>query len=172
MDREPRQVTVRSLEVGDWQPPDLTLDLEVSKGTYVRSIAHDLGARLGVGAHILELERRWVGPFRIEEWTRLATVVEAFVEGYWPTILLPLDVALMHYSAMIVTAEGAATLRLGQQLGEIRPRSDTTPLVRVYDTDGRFVALVRWDGVTERWQPDRVFPPPAKPASPFGGASS
>jgi tRNA pseudouridine55 synthase len=160
VEREPRPVTVHHLALVGWEPPELALEMTVSRGTYVRSIAHDLGARLGVGGHLTALTRSAVGPFGIDEAERLARVVEAFVEGWWPTILQPLDAALVHLSAMVVSPATEAAVRHGQQVDGPAPGPETTRLVRVYDGSGRLVALVRWDEVHARWQPDRVFPKP------------
>jgi tRNA pseudouridine55 synthase len=158
IERAPRPATVYALDLLAWNPPELELRMRVSKGTYVRSIAHDLGQALGVGAHLTALEREAVGRFLLEDAERLARVVEAFVEGWWPSLLHPLDTALLDYNAMVVDAAAEAALRNGQQVQAAAPSAETTPLVRVYNADGRFVGLVRWDGVTGRWQPERIFP--------------
>lgn len=161
IEREPRPVTVHALALADWNPPEFTLEMTVSRGTYVRSIAHDLGGALGVGAHVVGLRREAVGPFRIEDAVRIPKVVEAFAEGWWPTIVFPLDVALQDLSAMVVGEEDEAALRNGQQIDGPPPRESTTALVRVYTAAGGFIGLVRWDDLTLRWQPDRIFPKPA-----------
>ncbi len=160
IEREPRRVRVDRLEITAWEAPELALEMQVSKGTYVRSIAHDLGQDLGVGAHLTSLERSAVGHFRVEESEPLTRVVEAFLEGWWPALIHPLDAALLHHSAMLVDDDQEAALRMGQQIEAAHPDSNTTDLVRVYDRDGRFVALVRWDDLHQRWQPDKVFPRP------------
>ena len=166
VEREARQVTVRRLEVLDWSSPDLSLELSVSKGTYIRSIAHDLGLALGVGAHLSALRRTAVGPFDLGRASRLARIVEAFVEGWWPMLTYPLDAALVAYEAMVVDASGEADMRHGRQFDGPPPRETTGALVRVYDDRGGFVGLARWDGVHARWQPARVFP--AAPPGPGG----
>ncbi len=160
VERAARPVTVHALVVVDWAPPELTLELRVSKGTYVRAIADDLGEDLGVGAHLTALRRTAVGPFRIDMAEPLARVAAAFEEGWWPALLHPLDAALLGYAAMVVDAARVAALRHGQQIEGPAPGSDATRLVRVYDADGRFVGLVAWDPVSGRWQPDRTFPAP------------
>jgi tRNA pseudouridine55 synthase len=160
IEREPRPVTVEHLELIDWDPPDVSLEMTVSRGTYVRSIAHDLGARLGVGGHLSALERTAVGRFTIEEAVRLPRVVEAFVEGWWPSILQPLDAALVDLSAMVIDEADETAIRHGQQVVGPPPGAETTALVRAYDGSGRLVALMRWDDIHARWQPDRVFPKP------------
>ena len=67
VDRPPRQVTIYDLEVLEHDGPDLTLRVECSKGTYIRSLARDIGAELGVGAHVTALRRTRIGPFHVED---------------------------------------------------------------------------------------------------------
>ncbi len=67
VERKPRRVRVDRLEIVDFSPPDATVDLDCSKGTYVRSLIEDIGLALGVGAHMTALVRTRVGPFRIED---------------------------------------------------------------------------------------------------------
>jgi len=156
--RAPRPVTVYDLSVEEWAPPELTLALEVSKGTYVRAIADDLGQALGVGAHLTALRRTAVGPFAVETAERLPKVVEAFVGGWWPAIMHPLDTALLHYTAMVVDQGSEAALRDGRQIDGPPAAPEMTAKVRVYNTEGRFVGVVVWDDLSRRWQPARVFP--------------
>jgi tRNA pseudouridine55 synthase len=159
--REAREVTVHKLDLVSWQPPIARVDMEVSKGFYVRSLAHDLGAKLGVGGSLAALRRTAVGRFLEADAVEIRIVEEAFAEGWWPRLLYPLDQALLALSAMVVDAGTEAILRNGGQFEGPHPAADTTPLVRVYDATGRFVGLVTWDPVTRMWQPDKVFPKPS-----------
>lgn len=67
VDRPPRQVSVHSFEVMDWNPPEVSFRVECSKGTYIRSLARDLGAELGVGGHLVSLRRMSIGSYSVEE---------------------------------------------------------------------------------------------------------
>ena len=66
VEREPRRVEIPRLELVEFSPPEATVDLDCSKGTYVRSLVEDVGAALGVGAHLTALVRTRVGPFTID----------------------------------------------------------------------------------------------------------
>jgi tRNA pseudouridine55 synthase len=158
VERPARPVSVYDLRITDWSLPDVTLTMTVSSGTYVRSIAHDLGSALGVGAHLAGLERTAVGSFTLADAEPLHRVVEAFVDGWWPALLHPLDTALLAYSALIVDDASEAALRNGQQIPGPPPGPTVTHDVRAYHKDGRFIGLLRWDDVSERWQPTRIFP--------------
>jgi tRNA pseudouridine55 synthase len=75
--RLPRQVRIDRLDLRDWTPPELSLRVECSKGTYIRALARDLGEKLGVGGHLTALRRTAIGPFSVgESWT-LAALTDA-----------------------------------------------------------------------------------------------
>jgi tRNA U55 pseudouridine synthase TruB len=75
--------------------------------------------------------------------------------------LYPLDTAILDYPALIVSDQDEAAIRYGQQVSGPAPTSPEHDLARAYSEDGRFIGLIRWDLLTKRWQPDRVFPKPA-----------
>jgi tRNA pseudouridine55 synthase len=77
----PARVTVLELELVGFDPPHAQLSLSVSAGTYVRSLAHDLGKRLGCGAHLAELRRTRIGPFSVEEASTIETLGRLAFEG-------------------------------------------------------------------------------------------
>ncbi len=159
--RTPRAVHVYELTLSAWEPPELELLMTVSSGTYVRSMAHDLGQALGVGAHLVGLERTAIGLFTAASAEPLPRILEAFAEGWWPSLLHPLDTALLAHSALIVDDCIEAAIRNGQQVPGPAPGPAVTSAVRAYNQDGLCIGLLRWDAVHERWQPDRVFPRPA-----------
>ena len=78
VDRPPRQVRVDRFELTDWSPPEVSVRIECSKGTYVRALARDLGEALGVGAHLTALRRTAIGSFLVEESWTLAALEDAF----------------------------------------------------------------------------------------------
>ena len=80
VERKPVQVTIYEANLLRFEPPVVTVDLYVSKGTYIRSFAHDLGKRLGVGAHLQALQRTEIGSYRLDE----SFEINAFVD-LWKT---------------------------------------------------------------------------------------
>jgi len=78
VDRPPRQVRVDRFELTDWNPPEVSVRIECSKGTYVRALARDLGEELGVGAHLTALRRTAIGSFSVEKSWTLAALEDAF----------------------------------------------------------------------------------------------
>lgn len=80
--RKSHKVTIYSTEISEWCNPDLNMDLTVSKGTYIRSFAYDLGKLVGIPAHLAELERTVVGPYRIEDSFTLDAFFSFYREWY------------------------------------------------------------------------------------------
>jgi tRNA pseudouridine55 synthase len=80
---EPRVIQVYSLELLEWDPPEAVVDVFCSSGTYVRSLANDLGNALGVGAHLVGLRRTKSGRFTLRDAVPLRRLQEAFVAGDW-----------------------------------------------------------------------------------------
>ncbi len=75
--RSPRKVNISRIDVIDWQNPIITIEVECSKGTYIRSLAHDLGQKVGCGAHLSELTRLQCGPFTIDKAISVAQLEDA-----------------------------------------------------------------------------------------------
>ena len=99
VERKSRPVKIFRLDITSWQPPVLGVDVACSKGTYIRSLAHDLGQALGCGAHLKSLARTRCGIFGIEDAVDLPRLEEAFAHGYWERFLYPIDSVLQHHVA-------------------------------------------------------------------------
>jgi tRNA pseudouridine55 synthase len=81
IERKSRKITIYRLEIIDCHPPEVTIEVECSKGTYIRSLAHDLGQALGCGAYLKTLVRTVYGPFEIKSSISLLKLEEASREG-------------------------------------------------------------------------------------------
>jgi tRNA pseudouridine55 synthase len=148
---EPRPVSFHRLDVVRYEPPDLEIDVSCSAGTYLRSLAHDLGAELGTFAHLADLCRTRSGPFALEQAVSLDRLDE--IE---PTRVIPMAQAtgLASYE---VDARTARRVALGTQLGrhEVRgaPAEGTFQLVR----GGKLVALLESSRGLPQLRTLRVF---------------
>jgi len=148
-------VEIFRLELAEWDPPECTLELACSQGTYVRALAHDLGRALGCGAHLAGLVRRASGRFRLEETITLNEFAQAAAEGRWPDLLHPIDAALAHFPTLHLSADEARRLCQGQSIhGERMAEAD---LARAYGPDGTFLALAAYDPKDGVWRPHKVF---------------
>ncbi len=161
---EPRLVRIDTLTLIDWQPPDLLLDVECGKGTYIRSLAHDLGERLGPGAHLAALTRTRSGPFTLAQSVTLERLEAALADDTWQDLLYAPDEALLGWHAAILGLESEQRMAHGLPLefgayagseGDSQRTRDA--LLRAYSADGRFLGILRWDGQRQAWQPHKVL---------------
>jgi len=158
--REARPVEVHSITVVDFAPPELVLQVASGKGVYMRSLAHDLGETLGCGAYVCDLERLSCGGFRAEEAVTLEQLEEAAGEAEgWHRYLYAVDWVLRDLKSISVGPQAERFLRHGQTINLGQPVVDAGYLepFRAYSTDGRFLAVVRFDRATNGWKPDKVF---------------
>src|SRR5690606_25457568 len=103
--------------------PVLRIDVRCGKGFYVRSLAHDLGQVLGVGAHLSALKRTQVGPFVIADATPLDAAVRLLEEREYARLVHAPDLVLQHWPAVLVGRDEAARLRQGMDIIAL-PRRD------------------------------------------------
>jgi len=150
--RDPRPVTIFRLDMVGCDLPFLTLAIECSPGTYIRSLAYDLGEALGVGGHLTGLVRVGSGVFRLEDAVPLAALADSFAGGTWRAHLLPPDLALGDMPALELDA--AQALRVAN--GNAIETSAATGQVRAVDPAGNLLAIL--DGKGGFWQPVKVFP--------------
>ncbi len=150
----PRRVTIHRLALVEFDPPALGLEVVCSAGTYVRSLAHDLGIALGCGAALSRLVRTASGCFTLEDAIEWDTLQAAFADGSWPRFLLPADLALEGTPRVRLDENALRRVATGLPLqAEGAPGS----LARAYAPDGRFVAVLRGDPQAGVWRPAKVF---------------
>jgi tRNA pseudouridine55 synthase len=154
VDLGPRTVTVYALQAGDYQPPDLALEIECSAGTYIRSLAHDLGQRLGCGAYLAALRRTKAGPFRVSQAVSLDDMERAFVDGSWPSHVHPATEALPEFACVTLDAEQTARIRLGHSL-PAAPQAQG--LACALDPQGELIAILEATADGAQWHPRKVF---------------
>lgn len=151
--REPRPVTIAQLTLLHLtqESPHMTLDVVCSKGTYIRSLARDIGEALGCGAHLLWLERTSVGPFTLDTAIPLETLMDQ--PDTLTNHLLPPEIAVLDWYQVTLDDTQSKLVRNGQQIPLAIPENHH--VVRAHQPDGSLLALLRRKG--EVWQPERVF---------------
>jgi tRNA pseudouridine55 synthase len=152
---EPRPIVIYSLEILDWIPPHLTLAIECSKGTYIRSLAHDLGTQLGCYAYLSALVRTRSGPFTLSESITIEQLADAIETNSVQQYHFPVDKALEQFPAIKLDAENVERVKHGNTFNN--PAANYPGLARVYDINGDFLAIAEWDEVQKAWQPKKVF---------------
>jgi tRNA pseudouridine55 synthase len=145
-----REVEVARLDLMGRDRDTLHLHVECGSGTYVRSLARDLGERLGCGAHLTALRRVWVEPFTSPQMHTLENLERIKAEGglgALDRLLLPLETGLAGMPALTVSTEQAVLLKQGKRLTQMALLDQS--LCRALDSDGRLVALVEIDACGE-----------------------
>ncbi|AOK47232.1 tRNA pseudouridine synthase B [Burkholderia sp. MSMB617WGS] len=146
VEREGRAVTIRSLECLSCALPDVTFRVTCSKGTYVRTLAEDIGEALGCGAHLTMLRRTGVGSLSLEHAVTL-DALDAATQDERDARLAPVDALLSTFPLVELDAALAKRFLHGQRLklAELaaQPDADEGARVRVYDGDGRLLGVAR-----------------------------
>ncbi len=159
VDLEPRKITVHHLEVLEWTPPEVVIDVHCSSGTYVRSLANDLGKKLGCGAYLVGLRRTKSGRFTLRDSVPLRKLQEAFTAGNWYQYLIPAAEALGDWPAVELNPDEVEGVRHGHRV-KAKDADIVNEKVRGVSTQGELVALmekmISEDGSVE-WQPKKVF---------------
>lgn len=153
IERQARPVTVYSNEIVDFAEGTLTIDVHCSKGTYVRTIAHDLGEALGCGAHVYALRRTMAGPYGEDDLVSFDDMDGAAEDGRLDGLLRPVATAVGQWPTVELTGAPAFYLKQGQPV--LVPHAPTEGWVRLYEqeeTQGRFI------GVGEILEDGRVAP--------------
>lgn len=155
---EPRKITVHHLEVLEWAPPEIVIDVHCSSGTYVRSLANDLGQQLGCGAYLVGLRRTKSGRFSLRDATPLRKLQEAFTAGNWYQYLIPAAEALGEWPSVELSPDEVEDVRHGHR---VKAAEDAKPgMVRGVSTQGELVALMELkegEGGALEYQPKKVF---------------
>jgi tRNA pseudouridine55 synthase len=149
---EPRDVVIRRFSLKAYAPPEAEFEVECSAGTYIRSLAHDLGQALGCGAHLSGLRRTASGSYRIREAVPLGDLDAPAAGGRWDEILRPMESLLTEFPALSLGEEDSERARHGnlilpaQATGAVAEepfRSDPGLIFRLLDGSGRLLALAR-----------------------------
>ncbi|MBN2146099.1 MAG: tRNA pseudouridine(55) synthase TruB [Anaerolineales bacterium] len=151
---EPRTIQVYSLDLLEWDPPEAVIDVFCSSGTYVRSLANDLGAKLGCGAHLIGLRRTKSGRFTLRDAVPLRRLQEAFHAGDWYKYLIPAAEALGDWLMVELDADQVELIRHGHR---IPAEAGSQGWVRGVSQQGDLVALMELDEEAMQWQPRKVF---------------
>jgi tRNA pseudouridine55 synthase len=157
--REPRAIRIDAIHLRKINSDEIELDVTCSRGTYVRTLASDIGNVLGCGAHLKTLRRLSCGHLSLSQAVRMEDLNESAASK--DHLLLPLATALSPLRAISWEHSRLSRLRLGQQeiLRQIGKPCADAELVRITDLRGDLVALVRWaeDVNGGGWRLSRVF---------------
>ncbi len=137
-----REVDIQSISIVEWRQGEAVLDVECGSGTYIRSLAHDIGEEIGCGAHLRALVRIAVGPFRIEQAKTVEEVANSFADGRHADVLLGADFAL-RLPRLEITPVELNDLSFGRTIVLKNEILDKGSLCSAYLEGGAFKGLLK-----------------------------
>ena len=161
----PRAAKIERISLLSFQTPIVDIEVRCGKGTYIRTLADDLGRILGCGAHLQSLRRTAVGPFDVDDAVSIDRLERAFAGGTWQDFLRPMDYGLGHLPAVSLDMESEKDVRHGCPLN-----AGSSPFARMadapegqrcraYGEDGAFIGILQYDRDSRHWKPRKVLVP-------------
>lgn len=154
VDRPPRPVVINQIELINWDPPIATLCIDCSKGTYVRSLAVDLGERLGQLAHLSNLVRLRTGPFELSDAWTMAELEAIPLRELWERIAIHPDAALAS-TGIILDDAAKVNWNVGRVIYD--SAQEFASIARAYSAEGAFLGVAEWNEQAPGWQPIKVM---------------
>jgi len=141
VEREPRPVSVYSLDLVDLTDDTFSINVRCSRGTYIRTLVEDIGNALGCGAHVTELRRTELGPFSEASMVTMETLQQTFDtdKRTMDQHLIAIDSALEHWPAVNLSADMAFYVRQGQPV--VVSKAPTDGLVRLFEGEDTFIGV-------------------------------
>ena len=158
VERKPRSVHFYEIDIREIKLPYVRFSVTCSKGTYIRTLCHDIGQKLGCGGCMEELIRTRSGNFVWEDSMTLAEVEEAVKNGTIGDRVISIGQVLKDYPEIFCTREGDRLLENGNALAQRFVRGEQRDgWVRMCDSSGEFKGIYQWDESRERYQPQKMF---------------
>ena len=146
VERKARNVMIHSIKILRVDLPRVEMEVSCSKGTYIRTLCHDIGEKLGVGGCMESLLRVQVGRFVLADSLRLSEIQKAKEDGNLEKILQPIDSVFEQYRAVQIRPDQEKRLQNGNSFRkpDRLQNYDDQEMVRVYDSNGHFAAVYRY----------------------------
>lgn len=158
VERQPVYVELPEIEVVDITLPRATFRVKCSKGTYIRSLCHDIGAKLGCGAVMEELIRTRVSRFELKDAYKLSEIEEIVSNEGLHNIMIPTDEMLSMYPSVICSSAADKLLDNGNMFSVEVVDIIHTDIVRVYNSENKFIGLYNLTGRDKYYKPYKIFP--------------
>ena len=161
VERKPRRVQISEIEIRSVSLPLVELRVVCSKGTYIRTLCHDIGAMLGCGGAMESLTRSRVGIFKVEDALTLDELERLRDENRISSVIIPPDAIFVNNRALTVNGQGCRMAQNGNRLGEAQLMEEMRladgEQVRLYDSDGRFYGIYGYHQAEKILKPVRMF---------------
>lgn len=160
VERKARTITIEEIRIDKIQLPEVTITVTCSKGTYIRTLCHDIGQKLGCGGCMKSLLRTRVGIFSIEESLTLAQIEALRDEGSLESRIYPVDSVFGEYPQITLSEEALRLVKNGNPLPkrmlELSAVTDGMR-VRLYDSEGVFLAVYAWSQERKSYRAEKMF---------------
>ncbi len=160
-EREKRPIEIFSIHMEEIRLPLVVMTVVCSKGTYIRTLCHDIGEALGCGGCMDSLLRTASGPFALSDSVKLDEAETLYREGRLSEILIPTDQVFKNLSRLTLTADGERLVKNGNPFplrlcAEKRTAADGEQF-RIYGTDESFLAVYQWRAGRSAFVPVKMF---------------
>ena len=156
--REARSITIYNIVIKEISIPLVTFEVSCSKGTYIRTLCEDIGDKLGCNACMQELVRTKVSDFKIEDAIKLEEIEKLVSENKIDEYIVPVDAAFKDLQKAVVSEEFEKILNNGNALFEnMFTESVNSDRIRVYNNDGKFMAIYKYKQEKECFVPEKMF---------------
>lgn len=161
IERRARKVQIHKIEIEKIELPEVTMRIECSKGTYIRTLCHDIGSLSGCGGVMKSLVRTRAGEFKIEEAIRLTEIEELVRKDRLNEWILPVEDIFIEYKAITVLRDFQKLIDNGNAVsGDMTSKSCRVKQgeqVRIYNEDGRFYGIYKYFEEDNRFKPVKMF---------------
>jgi tRNA pseudouridine55 synthase len=157
VETQARRVCIYQLKLNMFRSPVLTLEIDCSKGTYVRSLAHDLGQTLGVGAILTDLVRTRYGPFGVADAVDLEDMEIAAYRGSWSSLLKPMKTVLQGLPSVILSQQQSNDVILGKKIELSMSSQNGYKEICAQTNDLSYLLLMEFEGASGLWRPKKVL---------------
>lgn len=160
VERKARPVTIHEIKIVDIKLPVVTMEVECSKGTYIRTLCHDIGQKLGCGGCMQKLLRTRVGIFDLEHSLKLIDMQKLADEGRIESVVMEVDTVFEQYQKIIVKESCDRLVHNGNPVKLSQCRSWQEPekgTVRIYDSKEQFIGVYEWKEEKQIYVPVKIF---------------
>lgn len=160
VERKSRKVCIHSIKITKMDLPKIEIEVRCSKGTYIRTLCHDIGEKLGVGGCMDSLLRTKVSIFELENTMKLSEIQEYKDQGRFIECVMPVDAIFPEYRKIVVRGERQLALAYHGNIFYIKNPEVTlkdNEYVRVYDPNGVFIAIYRYNARKDRFHIVTMF---------------
>ena len=161
IERTPRKVNIQNIEIIQISEKEVSMRVVCSKGTYIRTLCHDIGQKLGCGGCMKQLVRIKSGTFSIEQSYKLKEVEDFYRQGKIEEILIPVDQILSYPSYIVLEVAKKKLLNgnplIKEEIRAVGKEDEKFGRIRMYLSDREFAGIYEWNPEKERYYPVKMF---------------